>query len=312
MMVGHAMLAFALAASAASARGWSRERAMAFGIAAGAFAAVPDVDMAYALVGLAQVGVASVWTMTAAFWGSSHLVHRAVTHSLVVAVPAALAFALVARERGRPAALALLAGLVAVAWAESGVLGAAVMTLFGLAGLAVALVAADRADLGVRSLFAAALLGLLSHPFGDLFTGAPPRMLYPLDVRLFAERLVLLADPTLNLLAVFALELCTIWLAGYVYLRLTDQDLFWHVDARAALGVAYALAALAMPAPTLEVSYHFVFSVLAVGVVGVAPHLLPSRSVLSADWNDAVTWTLTGLAAVSFATIAYAAVYVIS
>lgn len=311
-MVGHAMVAFALAAVAANYRGWPRERTLAFGVLAGAFAMVPDVDMLYAVAGLATVDTVGVWEMTNAFWGSSTLIHRAVTHSLVVGAVAAVAFAWSVAGRTRPAAVALLAGLVVVAWTESGALGAAVMVAFLLAGVGVAFVAADRAGFGPRALAAAALVGVLSHPFGDLFTGTPPHFLYPLDVRLFHERVALLGDPTLNLLAVFALELCTIWLAGAVYLRLTDQRLLRHVDARAAVGVAYAIAAVVMPAPTLQVSYHFVFTVLAVAIIGVVPHLLPSRSVLAADWHDALTWALTGLGAVSIATLAYTATYLLS
>ncbi|UPV74329.1 metal-dependent hydrolase [Halorussus limi] len=322
MMVGHAMVAFAIATAVAGRR-WSSERALAFGVVAGAFAAVPDVDMLYAVVGLAQVGLAGVWTMTDAFWDSSHLVHRAVTHSLVVGVVAAAAVAasVAGRESAdaetprslarwsRLLAAALVAGLTAVAVAESGLLGGGVMLAFLLAGLAVGAVAARRTDLGPRELLAAALVGLLSHPFGDLFTGSPPRFLYPLDLRLLTERVVLLGDPTLNLLAVFGIELATIWLAGYVYLRATDRRVLSHVDTRAAFGAAYALAAVTMPAPTLDVSYHFVFSILAVGAVGFAPNLLRSRSVLSAEHHEAVTWALTGLTAVSVAALTYTLVY---
>ncbi|NEU58972.1 metal-dependent hydrolase [Halorussus sp. MSC15.2] len=327
MMVGHAMLAFALA-TALTARRWSRERALAFGVAAGAFAAVPDVDMLYAVFGLAQVGLAGVWTMTDAFWSSSHVVHRAVTHSLVVGVVGAAAFAASVAGRGptdgdsatstvagrwsRLLAVSLVAGLAAVAYFESGALGGAVMLAFLVAGLAIAAVAARTAALGPREVLAAALLGLLSHPFGDVLTGGPPRFLYPFDLRLLTERVVLLSDPTLNLLAVFGVELATIWLAAWVYLHATDRRVLSHVDTRAAFGVAYAIAAMALPAPTMEVSYHFVFSVLAVGAVGVAPNLLPSRSVLSAEWDETVTWVVTGLTAVSVAALTSTLVYALS
>ena len=317
MMVGHAMLAFALA-TALTARRWPTERALAFGVVAGAFATIPDVDMLYAVVGLAQVGFGGVWEMTAAFWGSSHLVHRAVTHSLVVGVVAAAAFAASVADHARFGALArlgalvLLAALVGVAFLKSGLLGGAIMFLFVLAGVGVAVVAAGTTDLGPRALLVAALVGLLSHPFGDVFTGSPPGFLYPFDVQLLSERLVLVGDPTLNLLAIFGLELATIWLAGAVYLRVTDRRLLAHVDARAAVGVAYAIAAILLPAPTMDTSYHFVFSILAVGIVGVAPNLLPSRPILAADWSEAITWALTGLGAISIAALAYAMVYVAS
>jgi hypothetical protein len=78
-----------------------------------------------------------------------------------------------------------------------------------------------------------------------------------------------------------------------------------------------------LPAPTLSVSYHFVFSVLAVGTVGMAPRELPiSRlrrpTTLSRPWlsrpdaNDALAAALTGLTAVTLGTVAYTAGYVLS
>lgn len=320
MMVGHAMVAFAIAATVA-ARRWPGERALAFGVVAGAFATVPDVDMLYALVGLARAGFGGVWQMTAAFWASSHLVHRAVTHSLVVGAIAAVAFAGAASTRGRVVAAALLAGLVGVAFVVSGALGGAVMLAFLLAGVAVALAAARTTDFGPPELLAAGLIGLLTHPFGDVFTGGPPRFFYPLDVAVpggpvvettvVADRVVLMGDPTLNLLAVFGVELATIWLAGCVFLRVTGRGVLSHVDARAAVGVAYAIAVVAMPAPTLDVSYHFVFSILALAIVGIAPRLLPSRPLLTAEWHETVTWGMTGLAAVSVAALSYTVTYVL-
>jgi len=315
MMVGHAMLAFALGAAVA-ARWWPCERALAFGVVAGAFATVPDVDMLYAAFGLAQAGLGGlmgVWEMSAAFWGSSRLVHRAVTHSLVVGTIAAAAFAGSAtdRDRFRAVSTLLLAGLLVVAFAESGLLGGAIMLAFLIGGVVIATVAARKTDLGPRGLLAAALLGLLSHPFGDVFTGGPPRFFYPFDVVVLTRRVTVLADPTLNLLAIFAIELATLWLAGYVYLHVTGRDLLKHVDARAAVGVAYALAVVAMPAPTLQVSYHFVFTILALAIVGVAPHFLPGRPLLSAEWHETITWGMTGLAAVTVAALAYTLTYVV-
>ncbi len=310
MMVGHALLAFALAALIVH-RFWPTERALAVGAVAGTFAMVPDVDMTYALVGLAQAGFGGVWTMTAAFWGSSQLVHRAVTHSLVVGLVAGPAFVLLTRRRALRAVGALvLSLLVWISFVESSVLGAGVMLVFVLAGTAVALVADARTDLGPRALLGAALFGLLSHPFGDLFTGEPPQFFYPFDVVLFESRLALLADPTLNLLAIFALELATAWLAVFVYFRLRGRRLRAHVHGRAALGAGYALAALVLPAPTLSVSYHFVFSVLAVGAVGVGPQLHPRNPFRIV--RDPRTWLCTGLAGITLAVLTYAGAYVVA
>ncbi|WP_458205447.1 metal-dependent hydrolase [Haladaptatus sp. NG-SE-30] len=310
MMVGHALIAFALAALVAS-RFWPAERALTFGVVAGAFATIPDVDMTYAVVGLAQMGFGGVWQMTATFWGSSQLVHRVVTHSLVVAAVAAPAFVWATRgPRYRAIAAVALSALVWISLVKSGVLGAGVMLVFVMTGVVVTIAAASYTDFGPRALFAAIAFGLLSHPFGDLFTGEPPQFLYPLDVVLLDSRVALLGEPTLNLLTIFALELATGWLAVMAYFQLRDESLRQHVHGRAALGAGYAIAALVLPAPTLSVSYHFVFSVLAVGAVGVAPRLHPRR--LFHPVRDPRTWACTGMAAVTLAVLGYAGAYLVA
>jgi membrane-bound metal-dependent hydrolase YbcI (DUF457 family) len=321
MFVGHGLAAFGLVAGGARVFGCSRGRALSLGASAGAFATIPDVDILYAPMGV--LGANSALGATEQFWAAGNLIHRAVTHSLVVGSVAALAFWLwsragewlgewdVSAERG--VALLLLAGLTAVAGVVSGPLGAFVMGAFALAGLAVTEGTMRYGDLAPKAVILTALVGLLSHPFGDLFTGEPPAMLYPFDVRLVTERIVLSTDPTLNLLGAFWLELATIWLAAVVYCWLTRRRLRRYIHGRAALGLAYAAAALAVPAPTLASSYQFVFSVLAVGVVGPAPLVRrhgARRPHRTADDDGVLAALLTGLAASTLASVAYALVYI--
>ena len=317
MFVGHGAVAFAAVAAAARLFGCSRRRALALGVAAGAFATLPDVDIVYAPVGI--LGASGVFDAAQGFWSASTQVHRAVTHSLVVGVVAALAFWLWSRAGGwsKPTpeheiSVGILAGLVAVAGVVSGSLGAFVMAVFCLVGLALTEAALRYGDLAPRAVLATALVGLLSHPFGDLFTGEPPAMFYPFDITLVSHRLTFAADPTLNLFGVFWLELATIWLAAVVYCRLTERRVRAVVHGRAALGIAYAAAVLVVPAPTIDSSYAFVFSVLGVGIVGPAP--LVSRLVTRVE-NAIDDWplegVLTGLAAVTLASIAYAAAYLV-
>ncbi|MFB6354498.1 MAG: metal-dependent hydrolase [Halobacteriales archaeon] len=305
MFVGHAFVAFAIGATGAVRLGASRRRALLFGVTAAAFATVPDVDVLVAVLGLLRAGPDGVWAATAAFWAASQAVHRAVTHSLLLALPAAGGFALAAGRRFRPVAAVPLAGLVAIGWLAEGPLAAAMLGLFALAGLAVARLAAGH-GLGRRAVLAAALLGLLSHPFGDLFTGTPPSLFYPLEAAVVGERVTLLADPTLNLLGVFGLELAAIWLGVAVAARFAGWSLATAIDRRAAAGALYGVAAFLLPPPTLETSYHFVFSVLAVGSVGAAPL---SRRI---DRERAARAAVTGLAGVSLAGAAYAAVYALA
>lgn len=305
MFVGHGMLAFALVAGAAAFRGVDRDRAIALGAVAGVFATVPDVDILYALAGVLQVGLVGVWSTVDAFWATGNVVHRAVTHSLVLGAPAAVGFALATTRRGRPVALAVLSALVAWVLLAGGALAALVATVAFAAGTGVAVYAGTRLDFGPRAILVAAATGLLSHPFGDLFTGEPPALLYPLDATLVAETVALHPDPTLHLLAAFGVELATIWLAVAVFVRLRGGQLFPHVDRRATVGTGYAAAAVVIPAPTLSVSYHFVFSVLAVGAVG----LLAGRRPWAVE-DDRLRAGLTGLTAVTLAWAAYGLAYV--
>ena len=297
MFIGHALLAFALAALGARRLSVPRERALGYGIVAGLFAAVPDVDVVYAPVGLLLRSVETVGPDV--FWETANVIHRGPTHSLVMAATLALAVWLWAdgSTARRTLSVALAALLVAVGTVFSGPVGGAVVLVFAGAGFVVAALA-TRQGVASRPLLAVALLGLLSHPFGDLFTGSPPPLLYPFDVTLVAERVALHPDPTGHLLAAFAVELGTVWLAVWTYARLRDQRLTELVSPRAALGTGYAAAALLLPAPTLDQSAHFVFSVLAIGVVG-APVRPFSRGV------DPLRVVVTGLAAVTVAAVAY-------
>lgn len=305
MFVGHACIAFAVAALGADRLGWSRERALGVAALAALFATLPDVDVVYGLAGLLGSGTGAGLVPVESFWDAGNRVHRGVTHALPVAAAVTAAVWLVVRagSASRAAGVAGLAALVPVVAAVSGGLAGAVTALFvccvgGLVALA------RRRGAPPQTLASAAFVGLFTHPFGDLLTGAPPALLYPFDMTLVAERVVLSTDPTLHLLGAFGVELATVWLALAAYFRVTGKRPAAHVDRRAVLGVAYAGAALALPAPTLEVSYHFVFSVLAVGFVGVAP---PSLDRVR-TWRAGVT----ALAAVSLAAVAYAAVYLVA
>lgn len=322
MFVGHALLAFAVAALVADWRGWDRRSALLVGAVAGAFAAIPDIDVAYALVGLVEWSTGNgTRTATTAFWDASRVVHRSVTHSLVVGAIAAPAFGLFAvrdPDRVRPArvvAIGLLVTLVTVAFVADGPLAALVMGLFAGSGALVAAVSTRWTSLSPKTVTVAALWGLWSHPWGDLLTGSPPDWFYPFESSLLTSRVLLHSDPTLHLLGAFAIELAVIWLALVTICRLTDRSILALVDRRAAVGVLYGAVAVAATPPTLAVSYHFVFSILGVGLLcGVVRGTLSAPLARSAHRRlpslDAVLEVgLTALAAVTVALAAYIAVY---
>ncbi|WP_380677223.1 metal-dependent hydrolase [Salinigranum sp. GCM10025319] len=319
MFVGHAALAFAVVALLATRGwGWRRRDALVVGLVAAAFATIPDIDMLYAPVGLLGARLDAL-ALASAFWSTSTVVHRGVTHSLVVAgvvgVVAVVAFLGYHRRKhwtrlGVAAAVLIGAGLVAGVALDAGALGGLVTAAFVASAVAVSWLAARRTTLGPRAFAAAAAFGLLSHPFGDLFTGEPPAFLYPFDVVLFAERVSLAGDPTLHLLAAFAVELLTIWFAVAVYLDYSDLRLRETVLPRVAVAAGYAASVFLIPPPTLDLSYPFVLSVVAVGAVGAVPRvrLVGDRRVTIPDRRTAL---VTALSAVTVAWAAYAVAYLL-
>ena len=314
MFVGHGLLAFAIVAGLASIAGWDAERALTVGLVAGAFGLAPDVDILYAPVGL--LGVDGLIEAETAFWAAGNVVHRAVTHSLLVGAAAAVGAGLWAARTRTLRALAGVvgAGLVVVA-ALDALLTALVMAAFVVAVFGIA-TAGVRYDVGAAGVGAAAAVGLLSNPFGDLFTGDPPDLLYPLNATLVAERVVLHPDPTLHLIAVFGLEIATMWAAAAVYLHLTDRRMAAHVRPHATLGLAFAGAALLLPPPSLDAPYRFIFGALGVGTVsGVGTHARSWRRLLMTDPDGrpltALGAALTALAALTAALVGYGALYMV-
>ncbi|MEF8856962.1 MAG: metal-dependent hydrolase, partial [Haloplanus sp.] len=315
MFVGHAALAFALVGGVAIARGWATERALTVGVVAGAFAALPDVDMAYALVGVAGAAGSDALALAGTFWSTGNVVHRAVTHSLVLAPAVALLAALRIGDRSRLRALSAVVAtlLVALVAVGGGALAAFVTLLFVLGAVAIGAVVDRYAGLTAPEVFVTAFVGLATHPLGDLFTGEPPAMLYPVDAALVAERVTLAADPPLPLRAACGVELATVWAAVAVVCLATGLRPTTAVKRRATLGAGYAASVLLIPAPTLDLSYPFVFSVLGVGLLGILPRIrLVNRprgaTVEPPDW---LTAALTGLSAITVAWLAYVVAYLL-
>lgn len=306
MFIGHSVLAFAIVGSVASRRGWSASRALQAGAVAGLFGAIPDVDIVYALVGLGAAVGGDVGALVAGFWEASTVTHRGVTHSVLLAGPAAAAFA---GWPDRRLAGPLAAGIVALALVVSGPLSALTAALFVVAGLSVGGLAGEVFDR--RTTFLLAAVGVGTAPFGDLLTGEPPVLFYPLEVVFVGERISPFVDPTLNLLVAFAAELAVLWIGLLTLLDLCDWRLRTHVGRRAILGVGYAAAVVVLPAPTVDSSYQFVFSVLAVGIVGVTTPRWWRWARTRRGRPPILDAVATALAAVTVATGAYTTAYLL-
>ncbi|WP_435099717.1 metal-dependent hydrolase [Halorubrum sp. N11] len=305
MFVGHSLAAFAVGALVARRFGVSRDRALQLGAFAALFAFVPDVDIVYAPVGLALGSVQAIDPN--AFWNTANIVHRGPTHSLLFGGVLAVAVALVATDRrvGHVAGAGVVAGLIAVADVTGGGVVAGITAVYAVAGVVVALVARQRGVSAVGVL-AVASIGLLSHPFGDLVTGSPPLFLYPFDATLVSHRITLHPDPTLHLLAAFLIEIGTVWLGIWTYARSHGVPLRRVVHPRAGFGTGYAGAVFVIPPPTIHNAAAFVFSVLALSVIGAGISSHPFTRPI-----DTLGTVGTGTAIMTLAAIGYGVAYVL-
>lgn len=306
MFIGHGMLAFAIVASAGAVLGWNRRAATVIGIVAAAFATLPDVDIVYAVFGLVAEfeGLLSIGEV---FWNSASGAHRSVTHALPVAAVSAVAFGGM-RYRGWTHAttavcLAILFGLVGYTWLTVDVAFGAIMLVYVVVGIAITSVAVH-IGLSVPAIVVAATVGLLTHPFGDFFTGSPPELFWPFAPPVELALVTLHSDPTLHLLGAFFLELVVVWLAVLVYAWLHDWQIVPAVSPRATLGVTYAGAVFVIPAPTLDFSAPFVLSVLAVGLLA---YPLGRSGEVPARWRVPIT----ALTAITVAALSYTVAYLV-
>lgn len=322
MYVGHALLAFVVSSLLARRLGAGRHRTLSIGLVAGAFAVVPDVDSAYTFYAVAEAGPENVFPTTRYVWtAEGWLVHRAMTHSLLVGAAAAIGLLVAAIGLDRHArsgpgvrsvlalglGFAVAAGLLVGAFVTDGSLGVATMVLY-TGGAALIAVVGHRRGVPPHWIGAAAAIGLLSHPFGDVFMGRPPAFFYPLSVEPTLAKVTVAADPTLNLLALYAIELALGWAALGIGLGLLDRPLRAHLEPIAGLGLAFGATALVIRPPTLEVAYHFTLGTITTGLLLGA---IPAASGYAGGVDRRLTALATGLAAISLALLGYIVAYLV-
>ncbi len=274
MMLGHFLLAFTLASLAAILLDYSKHRALVIGLAAGCFAFIPDVDILYAWKELFVIFESGLTPFVDTFWSTSSEVHRGLSHSLIVGFLSSLAFTFYYRDSDLLTGIVVTAVFSAIFFHLLGFLGGIVAGAFSITGIILSEAVSRKTDLSLKEFLAVSALGLLSHPFGDIFTGVPPEFFYPLETVLLDSRIAIFQDPTLNLLLAFSTELFFICSSIAMFFYLTDRDLRSALSPLALTGVLYLGIGYWIPAPTLEVSYQFVFSIIGYSAfVGALPEI---------------------------------------
>ncbi|MDZ7849759.1 MAG: metal-dependent hydrolase [Halodesulfurarchaeum sp.] len=314
MFVGHAFLALALGLFLGQIAGLRSSRLLALGLVAAGASIVPDLDLVVTVGSIAGVFGDSLVGSWEGYWGASNPLHRDVSHTLIGGFGAAIVVGGAAigtrsffNQRVGPLFGAVGIGVVGL-FLPLLVLGSAVETV-GWVGYSVVLLgavllgalAATKTTLGPGPVFAGAALGLLLHPFTDVFLGTPPRMFYPLEPGLFAESVVFTADSTLNLLGIALAELAAIWVGVIALSRVHGRRIGEVVDRWAAIGLVYPLVMLFVPQPTMADAHWLGFTLVPFGIVGLAPLLESGRT--DPDWL--LRSVATGLATLTVAAVAY-------
>ena len=265
MIVGHFLLAFSLVALYAIYRELGSEYALTMGLIAGGFAVLPDIDILFAARELLVLFSSGVSGFVDSFWQTSKIVHRGWTHSLVTLFISASLFSIYHKTSYRLIAITALPVAFFTGIHYGNVFTAGVMIFFIAGGLLISRIAESKVE--SRDFTLSVFLGLLLHPFGDVFTGTPPEFFYPFETGLFSSRVIIFGDPVINLLAIFALEFSLVWIGLLTVSKLRGIDVKREIKGFSFIGLVYAPAAIYIQAPTLEVAYQFVFSVIGFGAL---------------------------------------------
>lgn len=316
MYLGHSLLAIAVVGLAGLLLDLDTRRTLLVAALAGAFGFLPDVDMWRTILVFLREGPQGIFPTEEHLFVHSWVVHRTLTHSMIVGVGVAAATGLftVARERtvspDRAVANGLLGfavlALMAFSWRTGGILSFVTMGLFLAAALAVAYTGFERGATPTE-VTAAAALGLLTHPLGDLWMGRPPAFLYPLSAEPPIGSVRFSTDRVLHFIVAIGVEVALLWACLLVVAALIDRQLRSFLSPLAVGGLLYAAALGFVLPPTFTEAYQFVTGLFAVS-------LFVAIAVLWADWRAlrrlaVARASVNGVVAFTLALVSYAVAY---
>lgn len=333
MYVGHALLAFALVGGLARLTGRGDREILVFAALGACYGLLPDVDLVYTVYAVAESGPTGIFPTTKHVWTESWVIHRTLTHSLLVGsalVVAVLGAAVVVprsltdrppvatRVLGGGLAGLLTVALLSIAFVADGRLGMITMSLLVTGAIGLTLVG-RRHGVSVTWLGCVAAVGLLLHPLGDLWMGRPPVVFYPVAPKLAFPPILFASDPTIHFVTAFMIELGLAWASILLWISTTDRAVWTMIRPAAALGLVACGAFVLVPPPTFTIAYQFSAGVLGLGLVSAVGTLLlegtssPSTSPMGrtdpqlwSHWPDAV---VTGMATTTLGLVSYLLVY---
>ena len=255
MFAGHFFLAFLLVSLFSYFAGGEREHSLYLGIFAGLFGFAPDLDTFYAFTQLPGLLV-SGFNPFESFHMATGVIHRGITHSLITGL--VTVFLVVAAYENKVYNFLSVLILGFYGLLLNGVIGAQVMVVYGSA---IALISYRAADyISREEIFFVGFFGLLSHPFGDLFTGTPPKLLYPVT-DLSVSKIILFEQPELNVLIILLSELFLVAAGLTLIIYLGDFNIT-PLASITAFVVIFYIPFLILIQPSVGTTHRFTLSIL--------------------------------------------------
>ena len=193
----------------------SQSQIATFSIISGIYGLVADLDIMFTFVETIIIIVNTGNISIDKFWDISRTFHRQSTHSLFVGFLSIIWIAIQSTYISNTTKpydnipfdyiISIGCGLVMGFMIDDFARGILVSGLFVFCILSITRLVRFRIPSNKRVVFVSAVIGILSHPFGDIFTGTPPEFFYPI-YQIGLERIVLFANETLNLSVLFLFE----------------------------------------------------------------------------------------------------------
>lgn len=316
MYLGHSFLAFAVVVTAGHLLDLDRRRVLVLGGLAAGYGLLPDVDVWRTLYVFLRSGPDDVFPTEQHVWAHSWVVHRALTHSVLTGGTAAIVSGLAVRASGGDSTRARIGAATAIALAaavllafaarSAGTAGLVTVGLFlgGAVGLAVA---GSRRGATTGGVAAVAAVGLLAHPFGDLWMGRPPALLAPVVSEPPLGEATLSSDPVLHFLAAVAVELALLGACVHLLCALGGRRVREYLSPLALVGVGYAAVLGRVPPPTFAEAYQF-----STGLFGLSVAVAILAGRLGRGDGPLGRGFVTGVAAFALGLAAYAAAYALA
>lgn len=255
VIIGHLAVAFILVSiSYLFASKKSNEAILVIASIAAVFSLVPDIDILLPLA-ISSNSITSPEAVVSNFWAASTQYHRGVTHSLLTTLSGSI-FAVGSFYRDSVSKLFFSFSIVisligAVFSAQLFVLG-----IFWLSVVTISIFIRRNTSLSLRDIAVSSSIGLLSHPFGDIFTGEPPAFLYPFNLSFIETRVTFASEPTTHFFILFFIELALSLAAIAIFYKLKYGVAFRPIGIKPASSFILAIPFLFfLPLPTVDSNY---------------------------------------------------------